>query len=348
MSVAGNKVFDKNHNVNVSKTAKGRGMMDKSEESLREYHETIVTLQYDNENLKEKLLNAELTNDDLEQSKRQLTIAYKLSESTMSRLRSQLDAATEKLQQLTQEARTNKDGNQHLALNNCHQRQENDSLKKTIQRLKDDHAAKEKKWKQKATELQSELTSLSIQVVNQQVNGQRIESCDRSDSNSNRRPSGADLTTSNVQQQDYDLSNPHGFPIDCRMGPFGVPTVMENGTCMFLSKPTSIGENAWTSTVPQGPQKWLFKAYPGFHRLPRMDETQRRKYESAALEGLKVPDLKHILREHLLKIGGSKQELLDRVAHHLDVYISKSRSHEKEIDSFCDTILKRLDAKNPK
>lgn len=332
-------------------------MMDKSEESLREYHETIVTLQYDNENLKEKLLNAELTSDDLEQSKRQLTIAHKLSESTISRLRSQLNAATEKLRQLTQEARTNKDGNQHLAqqgmnqhlaLNNCHLKQENDSLKKKIQRLQDDHASKEKKWKQKATELRSELTSLSIQVVNQQVNGQRIESCDRPDSNSNRRPSGADLTTSNVQQQDYDPSNPHGFPKDCRMGPFGVPTVMENGTCLFLSKPTSIGKNAWTSTAPQGPQKWLFKAYPGFHRLPRMDETQRRKYESKALEGLKVPDLKHILREHLLKIGGSKQELLDRVAHHLDVYICKSRSHGKEIDSFCDTILKRLEAKNPK
>ena len=121
-------------------------------------------------------------------------------------------------------------------------------------------------------------------------------------------------------QPEGSTTNPHKFPPNTQIGPFGVPTVLSSqGVRFFLGKHQTSDTNIWTPDAPKQPQNWVFESYPGAAYLPRMDTARRRRYERQALEKLTLTDLVEYLEENSLNAQlGSRAAVLDKVKGHLN------------------------------
>ena len=272
-------------------------------ESLVEKHQaTEVTHQYDIEKLQRKVSRAEADIDELEERNKNLLIAQRKSRNTISHLKSLLDKSEEELN-----------------------------------KLKRDIEAKERRWKQQENELRLQLASKSMAQSRHSFIDSKF---DGSKSSSKR---GLNIFGSDPpmkKQKIMNLSNrtnPNIFPTGCTLGPFGVPTKMEQGIRMFLQPPrrrfSLLGtfQPRWTADPPQRPQSWVMIKFPNAVRLPRMNSTQRRELEKQALQKLMVADLKEILQEHSLKVSGMKAELVNRVTEHLSALYEEGSEEDKAI-----------------
>ena len=309
------------------------------EAELERYQAVEVMQKYDIDNLRRKLGRAETDISELEQSKKDLLIARNKSENTISRLRSHIGQSEKKLQRLVERDRIKSENNQRAQQQQARisvLTKENIALKKTIQSLTSELAAKQDALNKKIPHRQQKVNPF-IEPLNTRLPLKSraqtafqlphlkpiVRPSSESSTSSKRRlsrASGSIEIPPSKKPKIMNLLNPHNFPPGTTMGPFGVVTTFKHGRRIYLDRTRNAltGASHWTTKIPNKPQTWVMKEYPDAVHLPRMNSTQRRQLEKQALQQLTLADLQGILQENSLKFGGPKMVLVKRMTEHLN------------------------------